>query len=153
MEYSRVVYLDKDDTDEEIVDKLNSVIRGMTRFGYVPIPKRPGRVIFWSNHRARWLPYGMQSDPKVGGYEYDRGLDTNQFFVTGRVPIRRIRHILEDEMVEPLPLYSGSYEARERGIFSLEGHEIPPPIKSVLLRDEPLDIQTRIALEDKFKEN
>lgn len=153
MEYERVVYIDKDDTDDDIINKMNNVISRMTKYGYSPIPKMAGYVIHWSNGSAKWYPYGMKSNPREGGYIYNEGLDTNQFFVTGKVPIRRLRSILEEELVDPLPLYSGSYEARERGIFSLEGHEIPPPIKAILDRDEPIDIQTRIALEDKFREN
>lgn len=81
-------------------------------------------------------------------------LDANEVAVIG-VPKRLLESIAP--MLNDLPLYAGSFEVRERGVFSLRGIEIPPPLKEAWLRSmvtgEPLDIQSQIAIERKIQED
>ena len=81
-------------------------------------------------------------------------LDANEVAVIG-VPKRVLESIVP--LLNDLPLYAGSFEARERGVFSLRGIEIPPPLKEAWLKSmvtgEPLDIQSQIAIERKIQED
>lgn len=81
-------------------------------------------------------------------------LDANEILVTGLsiVVLKEMAPILNQ-----LPLYSGSFEARSRGEFKLSGIEIPPGLKKAWIESElggiPLDIQSQIAIEEKMEEN
>lgn len=81
-------------------------------------------------------------------------LDANEVVVIG-VPKRLLESILP--LLNELPLYRGSFEARERGVFSLRGISIPPPLKEAWLRSmvtgQPLDIQSQIAIGEKIEED
>lgn len=71
-------------------------------------------------------------------------LDANQIAVVG-VPRSKLTSMAK--FLNPLPLYAGSFEARERGIFSFRGIEVPPPIAQMPL--DALDKQAIDALIDK----
>ncbi len=81
-------------------------------------------------------------------------LDANEVAVVG-VPKRLLESIAT--VLNDLPLYAGSFEARERGVFSLRGIAIPPPLKEAWLKSmvtgEPLDIQSQLAIERKIQED
>lgn len=81
-------------------------------------------------------------------------LDANEILVTGlsMAVLREMAPVLNQ-----LPLYSGSFEARSRGEFKLSGIGIPPGLKKAWIESElggiPLDIQSQIAIEGKMEEN
>lgn len=65
-------------------------------------------------------------------------LDANEILVSG---VRKdVLEILAGVLLEPLPLYRGSYESRERGEFSLRGIQVPPAIAKRSVQE--LDPQT-----------
>lgn len=74
-------------------------------------------------------------------------LDANELVIVGM-------SVAKAQALQPvfnnLPLYSGSFEAKLRGDFSLLGIEIPPPIRQTRLDD--LDAQTIRALVEKAGE-
>ena len=74
-------------------------------------------------------------------------LDANEIVVEG-IGARKTDSL--STFFNPLPLYSGSFEARERGLFSLKGIEIPPGVARQKLDD--LDPQTINALVEKSEE-
>lgn len=74
-------------------------------------------------------------------------VDANEICVHGAA---RVKVKAMEELFDRLPLYSGSFEARGSGAFSLKGIEIPPGIHRQRLDD--LDPQTIQALVDKAME-
>ena len=143
----RVAFIPAGASDEDVTRILNSVIDKLRQYGVIrfPRPKGHGRKITWSNGAAGWYAYG-QAEPSTP----EVGLDANQVLVVGSnyAQLKRVC-----PQLAPLPLYAGSFEARERGGFSFAGNEIPPKVREAHLRDQPLDEQTRQALEEKFKES
>jgi len=74
-------------------------------------------------------------------------LDANEIAIVGmtREKVRELAPLFAE-----LPLYSGSFEARTRGVFALRGIEIPPGIAKQRLDD--LDPETIKALVEKTRE-
>ncbi len=135
-------------SDEDIIAEINAEIGTMRSYGRRtenPPRGKPWRRVNWSNGSAEWWQYW---DSMRG----PRDLDANEFGVVG---ISRVKLEPLLSQLSPLPLYKGSYEARERGGFSFEGIEIPPGVKKAIKEseetEEPLDIQTQIALEEKIQ--
>lgn len=74
-------------------------------------------------------------------------LDANEITIVGmeREKVRELAPLFAE-----LPLYSGSFEARSRGVFTLRGIEIPPGIAKQPL--DELDRETIKALVEKTRE-
>lgn len=151
----RVAIIPAGATDEQAITVINYTIDKMRSYGviHVSLPKgaKVARFIFWSNAQAGWSSYGQAQDLSV---KQGISADANKILVVGsnKAQIDRILPRLA-----ALPLYHGSFEARQRGVFDLTQGEIPPAIKKALADSErsgvPLDEQTRKALEEKFKGN
>jgi len=139
-----------DETDEEIIAALNREINSRTSYGVrlEPGPRRGVVSFMWSNGGACWYASPAYGSPL--GYR----LDANEIVARG-IGSKRLKGLVDN--LDDLPLYSGSTEARGRGIFGLKGKEIPPGIKGAMLESEAagqlLDVQTQLALEEKFREN
>ena len=91
----------------------NNIISEMTTYGLrqVEIVKQPSYILSWSNASASW---GVQyyKIPHNGTIV----IDANQFVL--QAPKKLILEVIP--WLDPLPLYSGSFEAKERGIFDID---------------------------------
>ena len=200
------VYIDKEDTLEETLDKINREIESRRSYGTRVeelTTTKKATTLNWSNGNASWYAGRIQEEvkcsaklpeiqslanfwadlanayPKECKFDIenmsksrgalremeDKGtiecrhlpskaqcLDANQIVVVG-VPRKVLDSIAS--LLDQLPLYSGSFEARERGEFSLKGVEIPPGLKAAwaqsMITGKPLDVQSEIALSEKFE--
>ena len=122
------VHVSENDQLGEIIGAINTEIFQRTRYGTgtessAGIPRSRVVSLVWANGSESWYcsrPWEVHPDTIQ--------LDANEVLVLG----------LESKQIEPLlpflkelPLFRGSFEAKERGKFSLSGIEIPPAIKSI----------------------
>jgi len=114
------------DTDE-VEQDINSQIARLTSYGVRKefVPSRGYYCLTWSNGARKWF-VGREETP--GRYI---SLDANELLV--RTPRRLLKRLVDEDRLDPLPLYKGSFGSRSRGEFSLEDIEIPPPMEG--LRD------------------
>lgn len=76
---------------------------------------------------CKWVPSKRQK------------LDANEIAVVG---LNRSTLDILTRMMEDLPLYSGSFEAKQRNVYSLRGIEVPPAMKNIPLDQlSPIDIK------------
>jgi len=145
------VYLDKGLEVEGILNVINNEISGRRSYGIREelIPKgQSGKVFSWSNGSACWYFGGVDRGPK------SIRLDANEILVTygiGGWPKELNRPKIWEsfkEMLIDLPLYSGSTEAKVRGVFSLKDIDVPPGV-IVGLVDGTLDKDSVEALRRK----
>jgi hypothetical protein len=142
------VYLDKGLEVEGILNVINNEISNRRSYGTreeALLKGQSGKVLSWSNGSASWY-FG----PTYKGPD-SIGLDANQVLVTygpGGWPRELNSPRIWDsfkEMLMDLPLYSGSTEAKQRGVFSLKGIDIPPGIVRGLI-DGTLDSDSEEAI-------
>lgn len=142
-------YLDKDLELDGIINVINSEIDTRRTYGHREevIPKgQSGRLLSWSNGSASWWMYGnVRKGPSVVK------LDANIILITykpgGWPKELASTRVLDNflEFLKPLPLYSGSTEAKQRGNFSLKGIDIPPGIVTGII-EGTLDRDSEEAL-------
>lgn len=90
---------------EDLAVLVNSEISQRSSYGERrEVAEAPGHIMVWSNGRGRWF---------VGPKRIKRGedltLDANMVFVPG-VTIRDLNYLIDNDLVDSLPLYSYSAE-------------------------------------------
>lgn len=133
---------------EELQDRVNDLIHQRTRYGHrTEVAERAGYRIGWSNSESNWYVYGWR-DPRGAKLN----LDANIVFVPGA---RRsdLQYLIDNLLLDRLPLAGGSYEARERGECDFTGVELPPMIRIIRDFDLPRESTLDRALEKKAQEN
>lgn len=133
---------------EELEDLVNSEVRQRTSYGVrYEVAERPGYTLTWSNGAARWFVWY----PRVKkGREVM--LDANMIFIPGATA-RDLNYLIEEGLIEPLPLYGGSFERRRMGTPDYSGAELPPAIKLMRDYDLPVEESVEEALERKVRES
>jgi len=135
---ARIVHLKGDEDDEEALEAINRVIGTMTHYGRKSYPFPRGRrayVVEWSNGYASWCPpgyYNVNSPYSIYKRIGELSLDANELMVVGLSRQRLDSLVL---LFDPLPLFSGSHEARERGNFSLVDIDAPPAIREIAIEE------------------
>jgi hypothetical protein len=133
---------------EELQARVNDLILQRTRYGRrIETAERAGYRIGWSNGNCGWFVYYYR-DPR--GAKLD--LDANVIFVPGARKAD-LEYLADNNLLEPLPLYRGSHEARERGECDFTGIELPPMIRMIRDFDLPRESTLDRALEKKAQEN
>ena len=99
----------------------NNIISEMTTYGVrqIEIVKQPSYILSWSNASASWgVEYYTIHGNRITETPYNSTIviDANQFVL--QAPKKLILEVIP--WLDPLPLYSGSFEAKERGIFDID---------------------------------
>jgi len=121
MDYRGVAVIQKDDTEEDILTKIDEAIGELTSLGYRDVPSK-GIVyaMMWSNAYSRWYaPRRQIREPRV---------DANYVVIVnrGKKGLAKILRKLADEYAfRTLPLFDNSFEARTRAVAAPV--EVPGP--------------------------
>lgn len=99
------------------VAQLNKEVAQRIGYGVRPyVAPSNGHVLAWSNAAERWIVYSHEYKKGDEVKEVAGGLDANMIFAPYEDEfLRRIVHLLD-----PLPLYGASFEAKQRGQISWE---------------------------------
>lgn len=97
---------------ERVIQKLNEEINHRTVYGARgELAPTDGHVLSWSNNAETWLVFGREYHQGEELTPQSYGMDANQVFAPYNYEVlKRIAHLLE-----PLPLFKGSFEAKSKG--------------------------------------
>jgi len=141
-----MVVIRPDMTDAEVLLRINNAIRRQRNYGrrtVTPPGRSTWRKIIWCNDSVDWYQsYYSRRGPA--------SLDADEIAVYG-ISKKRLESLLGGLVT--LPLYYGSFEARQAGKLDFTGIELPPAVRSIRYADVQVDPQLDSALTRKHSES